>query len=451
MKVTLEDIGPVQKKINVEIPAEDVSKEISNAYRLLANQVSVKGFRKGKVPRSVLERMYADHVNSKVAEALIEETLPGAIEESDCKLILNPQVDSVSSVKDGESFTYSATLDIWPEFELPEYKGIELEEPEVEVSDEEVQEQLDALLRYHAEVKDIEDDRPVQEGDIVVIDYEGTIDGEPVEDLKEEDYYLEVGAGNFNEKFEAELVGMSKGDEKDIEISYPDDALNATVAGKTVVYHVRVKNIRERVLPELNDEFVGRFGPDFKTVDDLKARLREQLIKDKEAGAKAAMKRQLLDKLVDQVDFPIPERLIESKLSQIVDNLEGHFQERGYDMARAGIDEDRLKEKMREDAIRQVRLELILDRISDKEEIHPSYEEMEPYYAQVAKQASESNLDENQVREAIVGQVLPKLRSQKTVEFLLENAVIKKEKKGLDKQEKDDDNLKEEGQNGDTE
>jgi len=421
MKVTVEDLGPIQKELKVEISPEKVSKELADAYKLLSKQVTIRGFRKGKTPRSVLEKMYSDRVNAQVAESLIKESLPDALKEADLSLILAPEIKDFSNISDGEPFTYSAVVDVWPEFELPDYKGIEIEEPEVTVSDEEVEEQFNALINFYAEVKDIEEDRPVKEGDIVVIDYEGFIDGKPVEELKEKDYYLEVGAGNFNEKFESELIGLEKGAEKDIDISYPEDAINELVAGKTVTYHVKVKQIKERVLPELNEEFISKFGKDVKSVDDLKGKLRKQILKDKEEGAKAAMRRQLLDKLLEQVDFPVPERLVDDKLKQMVDNVASHLYERGYDLKRAQISEDRLKEKMREDAERQVKLELILDKIADKEEIYPEDKDMEPYYNQLAG----SNLDREQLEQAIVGHIIPKIRSQKTVEFLLKNAKVK--------------------------
>jgi len=421
MKVTVEDLGPIQKELKVEISPEKVSKELADAYKLLSKQVTVRGFRKGKTPRSVLEKMYSDRVNAQVAESLIKESLPDALKEADLSLILAPEIKDFSNISDGEPFTYSAVVDIWPEFELPDYKGIEIEEPEVTVSDEEVEEQFNALVNFYAEVKDIDEDRPVKKGDIVVIDYEGFIDGKPVEELKEENYYLEVGAGNFNEKFESELIGLEKGAEKDIDISYPEDAINELVAGKTVTYHVKVKQIKERVLPELNEEFISRFGKDVKSVDDLKEKLRKQILKDKEEGAKAAMRRQLLDKLLEQVDFPVPERLVEDKLKQMIDNVTSHLYERGYDLNKAQISEDRLKEKMREDAERQVKLELILDKIADKEEIYPEDKDMEPYYSQLAG----SSLDKEQLEQAIVGHIIPKIRSQKTVEFLLKNAKIK--------------------------
>ncbi len=430
MKVTVEDVSSIQKRLSVDVPAEMVDAELDKAYRRLNKSVTIKGFRKGKAPKSVLAREYGDQVKLEVIEKIIERTLPDALKEADVTLILQPQLDDASDVKEGTPFKYSALLDLWPEFEVPQYKGLELEKPSVEVTEEEVNEQLDALRTHFAHIDDLEEDRPVEEGDLVIIDYSGTIDGEEVDGLGEENYYLEVGSGNFNEEFEESLIGMNKGDEKEIVIDYPEDALNAKVAGKTVKYKVTLKEIKKRVLPELNDEFAQKFGPNFKTVEDLKKRLRDQISKDKEEAAQASLRKQLLDKLTQDLDFPIPERLIEAKLNQMVDNVASHLQERGLDLEQAGMSEERLKEKMRDDAIEQVRTELILDKIAEKENITIDRSEISNY---VDAHASQINVDRAELEAAVLQHVLPKLRANKTVEYLLEQSVIKNADESDDK------------------
>ncbi len=424
MKVTVEEISPVQKRLSVEVPSEVVTKELNTAYNRLRSQAKVKGFRKGKVPRAVLERLYGREVEAEVLEKIIQETLPKALEEADVTLVLQPVLDQASELKANKDFSYSALLDLWPEFDAPEYKGIEIVKPKVEVTEEEVQEQLEALRKHYASVEELEEDRPLEKGDIAIIDYVGFIEGEEVDGLSEENYYLEVGTGYFNESFEEQLVGMSKGEEKDIEVSYPEDAVNAKVAGKTVVYKVLLKDIKYRKLPELDDDFAQSIGAGFKTLDDLKERLRKQIEQDKQSAAESSMRQQLLEKLRERVDFPIPERLIEEKLAQMVDNVAGHLQERGLDLERAGISEERLREKMREDAVSQVKTEMILDKIAELEDIQVPNEDLRQY---VDVHAAQMGVDPGQFEAAIVNHVLPKLRAQKTIEFLLEHASIKEE------------------------
>jgi len=422
MKVTVEDISPVQKKLSVEVPSEVVAKELDQAYQRLKKSVKVKGFRKGKVPVSVLERLYSKEVEGEVLEKLIQETLPDAIKEADVVMVIEPVLDSAGEIKKNDSFNYSVLLDLWPEFELPEYKGLEVVKPEIEVTDKEVEEQIDALRRHYGSIDAVIEDRPVEKGDIVVIDYVGNIDGVEVDGLKEENYYLEVGAGYFNEDFEEGLVGMERGEEKEIEVSYPEEAINEKVAGKTVKYKVTLKDIRERSLPALDEKFVESIGIGIKSVDELKQRLRDEIRKEKEEAVDRMVRQQILEQLRKEVDFPIPERLIENKLNQMLDNVAGHLQERGMDYERAGISEEKLKEKMREDAIQQVKTEIILDKIAEKEGINVPEDEISQY---LDAQARYPGMDREQLQSAVFAHVLPKLRAKKTLDFLVENAHIK--------------------------
>jgi trigger factor len=432
MKVTVEDIGPIQKRLSVEIPADMVSKEFDSAYKQLKKRANIKGFRKGKAPRSVLERHYGPQVKGEVLENLIKQSLPEALKEANLELVLDPQMDSTSTLKAAKAFSYSALLDLWPEFEVPKYKGLELEEPVVEVSEEEIQEQLGALRRLFATVESIGEDRPVENGDLAIIDYAGDIDGEPVDGLSEENYYLEVGAGYFNSVFEKQLLGMTKGFEKSIEVSYPEDALNAKVAGKTVQFKVMLKDIKKRILPELDDYFANQIGANIKTVEELRDRLRNQLETDKQKAAKSSLRQQFLEQLREQVDFPVPDRLVEAKLTQMVDNVIGHLQERGVDLDRAGMSEDRLRAKMREDAVAQVKTEIILDKIAEVENIDVDHDEVSEYAEYIEGQSKQLGVDKRQLQNAVVRNVLPKLRAKKTVDFLLKQAVVKPASKEVD-------------------
>ncbi len=422
MKVKVEDISPIQKKLSVEVPSETVKKELDQAYQRLKKSVKVKGFRKGKVPISVLERLYSKEVENEVLEKLIQETLPEAIEEADVVMVIEPILDSAGEIKKDNPFNYSVLLDLWPEFELPDYKGLEVIKPEIEVTDEEVEEQLEALRRHYGSIDAVTEDRPVEKGDIVVIDYIGKIDGEEVEGLREENYYLEVGTGYFNKEFEDGIIGMQRGETREIQVTYPEDAINEKVAGKTVTYNVTLKDIKERSLPTLDEKFVEKIGIGLKTVDELKERLKDELQKEKKEAVDRMVRQQILDQLREKVDFPIPERLIENKLNQMLDNVAGHLQERGMDYERAGISEEKLKEKMRDDAVQQVKTEIILDKIAEKEGINVPEDEISQY---LDAQARYPGMDIEQLQSAVFAHVLPKLRAKKTLDFLIENANFK--------------------------
>ncbi|HFC46556.1 MAG TPA: trigger factor, partial [Dissulfuribacter thermophilus] len=398
MKVTVEDVSPVQKRLQVEIPGEQVAIEFDRATKRIGQHVKIDGFRKGKAPKSLIKRYHGDLIQEEVLESLIRETFPKALEETDLKLITEPRLDKAGELKEGEPFSYSALLDLWPEFELPQYKGVKIERPPIEVTEEEVDEQLQALRRHFGAIESVEEERPVEEGDIVIVDFDGFHEGEPVEGLSEENYYLEVGSGYFNEEFEKKLIGAEKGKEVEIEVSYPEDALNENVAGKTILYKVTVKDIKKRVMPELDDEFAQKFGPQYKTIEDLRNRLRHQIEQDKKEAQERAMRQQLIDKILSEVDFPLPESLVEKKLVQMVDNVISHLNERGMDLESTGMSEERLKEKMREDAERQVKMEIVLDKIAEKEDISVSNEELMDY---VKVSPEMRNIDPAQVSSAI--------------------------------------------------
>ncbi|NPA94938.1 MAG: trigger factor [Thermodesulfobacteria bacterium] len=427
MKVTVEDVSPVQKRLKVEIPAQKVDEHINRVVNSLKKSVSIPGFRKGKVPRSIIEREYGPQIKSEVMQSLIEETIGDAIKQSQVTMILEPQLDNASEVEAGKDFVYSVLMDIEPEIEVPDFRKFELVRPKVEVTDEEVEEQLEALRNQFGTVEPVEEQRPLQEGDIAIIDYKAFIDGEEVEELANENYFVEVGKGNFNETFEKGLIGMEKGEEREIEVTYPEDAINSLVAGKTVTYKVTLNNIQKRNKPELDDEFAQRFGIGLKTVEDLKNKLREQIQKDKEEAVERLLREQLFEKLLEGADFEVPERLVEKKLDQMIDNIAGHMQERGVNLEQAGIDEERLREKMREDAIKQVKTELILDKIAEQEKVEIPSDELKKYSDYVEEHYKEMNVDKAQFQAAVFESVLPKLRAKQTIDYLLENVTIKEE------------------------
>ena len=427
MKVSVEDVSPVQKRLKVEIPAQKVNEHINQTINRLKKSVSIPGFRKGKVPKNIIEREYGPQIKSEVLQSLIEETIGEAIKQSNVTMLLEPQLDSSSDIESGKPFEYSVLMDIEPEIEVPDFRKFELVRPKVEVTDEEVEEQLEALRNQFGTVEVVDERRPLQEGDIAIIDYTAYIDGEEVEELANENYFIEVGKGNFNETFEKGLIGMEKDEEREIEVTYPDDALNVLVAGKTVKYKVILKDIQKRNLPELDDEFAQRFGIGLNTVEDLKNKLKEHILKDKEEAAESVLRNQLFDKLLEGADFPVPERLVEKKLDQMIDNIAGHMHERGVNLEQAGIDEERLREKMREDAIRQVKTELILDKIAEQEKVEIPSDELKKYNDYVDEHYKEMNVDKAQFQAAVFDSVLPKLRAKQTIDYILQNVTIKEE------------------------
>lgn len=421
MKVTVEDVSPIEKRLSVEIPPDVVTTALDKAYRKIGSTASIKGFRKGKAPRSVLERYYAPRAEEDAIKDIIDQSLSQAVEKADAVLILEPRLSSISPVKDGEPFTYALQLDLWPEFELPPYKGIELERPAVEVTDAEVDEQIEALRRHFGVIEPVEDGHVLSEGDIAVINYSGIVEGEDEPVVSEKGYYFELGQGYVHPEFDRELAGLSRGAGKTFEVSYPEDAVNSRLAGKTLRYSVEIIDIRRRLLPDLDDAFAQRFGSAYPTLQDLKERMRAQIEADKKNAADRMIRNQVLQKLASAVDFAVPERLVAAKLDQMIDNVSSHLNEKGLDLDAVGMSEDRLKERLREDAVFQVKTEIILDRIAELEKISVGNDELQDL---ASKCEVPQGVDAGQVADAVVHHILPKLRAKKTLDFLIAEARI---------------------------
>lgn len=421
MKVQIEEINPVKKRITVEIPPETVKKTLDKIYADINKEVKINGFRKGKAPKHLLERYYGAEAQNDAIRNLIKDSLNEAVKEVGSTLILDPSVEDISPFKADEPFSYKAILELWPQFELPEYKGIEIQKPVVSVTEAEIDEQLEALRRHWSTMEIIQDeDRAVTEGDIVTVDYAAYHNDEPIEGAADKDYFIEVGKGYFHEEIERQLIGMKKNETKDIEISYPEDAVNDRLAGKTVRYNTTIKTIQRRVLPELNDEFAQKINQAYKTIEDLRNRLRTQIEIDKRNAVERSMREQLIFSLISKVDFPVPEGLVERKLESMLNNIASHLSERGVDMKRVGLSEEKLKAKMREDAITQVKTELILEKIATQENIEVEENEIRNYINSM----NTKGMDQQTLYNVIMQHVIPSMKAKKTVDFLMQNANI---------------------------
>ena len=292
MQVTVEDVSAVSKKIKVVLPAEVVGKKLDAAFDALQGDVSIKGFRKGKVPRRILEKSFGDRVQHEVAEKLIQDTYFDALEESKLEAVVHPQV-SMHEYGDDGSFSYIAEIDVKPEFELGEYKGMEIELEDTPVDEASVDSALEELRRQMAPLRSVTD-RKVQDGDIVVLDFQGYHEGEPMKQVAGENYSVDIGSGRNGKEFEENLLGLAAGEETTREISFPAGFSNPVLAGKDVSFKLTVKDIKERVLPELDDEFAKDVDQKFETLSSLRDHIREQ----QQRKMEDARKGELSDKII---------------------------------------------------------------------------------------------------------------------------------------------------------
>jgi len=305
MKVQIEKISPFERKIFFEIPSHVVSQEMESTYRALNRNVKLKGFRPGKVPRSILERYYKSQVEEEVVSKLIKDSYGKAVEEHHLFPVVAPTVlDRTFGA--GEDFKYTVTVEVKPEMAVEGYLGLEVEKETVSVSEEEVQARLKGLQDTHAQLKPLETERPIQEKDFVVLDFEGTLSGRPLEGWKVQDHLVEVGSKTLVGDLDMQLIGLSRNVEKDVSITLPEAYSKKELAGKAIDIHLRVKEVKEKILPRLDDEFAKDVG-NFNTLADLQARLRQTLEEEKQAQARQAAKGNLLS-MLGKAPFPDPEK-----------------------------------------------------------------------------------------------------------------------------------------------
>jgi len=279
MKTSLEEISPVKKKLLVEVESEEVDRKIEETYRTLGKKAKVHGFRPGKVPRRILERYFKDQVVEEVTRGLVDETLPKAVEESKAMPLSIPMVEN-DSLKAGQSFKYAVVMEVKPQFELRDYMGVELEKEIVEVTDQDVERNMQEIRKAHATLKPVQEDRGAREGDSIVVDYEAFEAGKPVEGVKAQNFMIALGGGAIHPELEKGLTGLKAGDLKDVEVHFDDKHQNARLAGKDVTFKVKVIDLKITELPELNDEFAKSLGGEFPDLETLKKRVKDSLLEN---------------------------------------------------------------------------------------------------------------------------------------------------------------------------
>lgn len=424
MDVNVEDISALTKKVTVTLPGDDVQPKLNEAYDKLKKDVKMKGFRRGKVPRSVIIKSYKPQVEGEVGEKLVQDTYFDIIEKQDIDPVTHPEITSVNYNDDG-SFTYVANVDVRPVFELDDYKGLEVEKPEVVVTDEEIQQELEAIQKETAVLRSV-DDRAVAEGDIVVVDFQGYHNGHAMEQVKNEDYSVDIGSGKMGEEFEAKLVGMKKGEEATHEVNFPESHPNPILKGKTVEFKVNIKDVKERVLAEIDDEFAKDVSEAFSSLDELKTSIRERKTKEREESAEGALTDRLMQKLLEKNDFEVPNRLVAFEIEQMVKQTEQQLEQSGLSLEAAGLSREKLAEQNTEIATKRVRGDFILKKIAEVEGLKVEDEDLERGFKRIGDQY---NMSVAKVKEYFQSRddLLPfmnELLNEKILHFLRDNAVF---------------------------
>jgi trigger factor len=383
MNFSVEDQSAVKKKLTIEVPQEDVTRELDNAYKELKKNAKVKGFRPGKTPRSVLERLYGKDVRADVSSRLIQDSFIEVLKESEMNVVGMPDIDP-PELKAGEAFTFVATVEVNPELENYKIDGFQLKKTLYRATDEEVDAQLQMLRNNLARMVPIEGDRPVADGDYVVVDYEGLKDGKPfAETQRTENFSMKIGDGMIHPDIDAGLVGLKAGESTEVSVQFADDYFNEKLAGLAITFLIDLKEIREQHLPEIDDEMAKRLGQ-FESLDDLKAKINENLSMGYAKRQEQELNEQVFAALLDQQEFEVPESMVAHELENIVAEAKQKFAYHNTSMEELGLDDEQLNTNYRETAVNQVRRHMILGKIISQESLAISDEELENGYQEMA-------------------------------------------------------------------
>ena len=388
MNVTVERVEN-EATLKITAPAAEVNAGYKKAVQKIADQVNIPGFRKGKAPRAIIEMHYGkEAVKQEAFEIVANKAYSEALDQEKLIPVSDPKVEE-STFEEGKDMELTIKVTLKPEPELGEYKGLHVDKKEAEVTDEQVEAQIKDLMSRDAKMVVAEEGAVIEKGDFAIIDFAGTVDGEPFSGGEGKGYPLEVGSNSFIPGFEDQLVGLSKGDSTDVEVTFPEEYFVKDLAGKEAVFKVNIQDVKRKELPELNDEYVAS-KTDFKTVEELRANYKERMQKAAEANAKAEYEHELIDLAVANAKFSVPEIMIEDKISQMVDEMKMSLESRKMSldmyMQYTGLDMAKIRENQRPVAEENVKTDLVLDAIAKAEDIQVDMADVDAEIAAISAQ-----------------------------------------------------------------
>lgn len=376
MQVSVEDINSVKKTLHIEIPEADVTSELDKAYNELKKKAKVKGFRPGKVPRSVVVRMFKKDVHADVTSKLIQSSFMEALKETELNIVGTPQVDP-PELQDSGPYNYDATVEISPEIEDIDYKGLTLKRTNYKVSDEEIDAQLKMLQKNFARQEKIEPERAAAAGDFVLIDYQGSKDGQPFDETaKTENFTLKLGDGTILKEFDDQLIGMQHEESKEFAVKFPDDYFNDKLQDLEISFQVTLHEIREEVMPAIDDVLAKKAGQ-YESLDDLKKVITENLEQGYAKRVDQELNEQIFTDLIAKSDFEVPDAMVDMELEGIVNEAERSFAYRNMSLEEMGLTKEAIAEKYRDTALKQVKRHLILGKMIKQEELSLADDEVE--------------------------------------------------------------------------
>lgn len=425
MSLQVEKLEKNMAKLTIEVSAEEVEKAIEKAYQKQKSRISVPGFRKGKVPRKMVEKMYGVGVFYEDAvNDMIPTAYEAAVKESELEIVSQPKIDVVQ-IEAGKEFIFTAEVAVKPEVELGEYKGVEVPKSDVSVSDEEVMAEIDKEREQNSRIITV-DDRAVEDGDMTVIDFEGFVDGVAFEGGKGTDYPLTIGSHSFIDTFEEQLIGKNIGEEVDVNVIFPEEYHAEELKGKPALFKVTVKEIKKKELPELDNDFVEDVS-EFSTVDEYKASIKTKIEEKKADEAKSAKEEATIEKIIEGAKMEIPDAMVDSQVRQMAEDFARRISTQGLTIDQyfqyTGLTSDKLLEQMRPQALKRIQSRLVLEAVADKENFEVTDEDVNN---EINDMASAYQMEADKLKDLLTDadkeNMKRDIQVKKAVEFVTENA-----------------------------
>ena len=427
MSLKVENLGKNMAELTITVSAEEFDKALTESFQKNKSKFNIPGFRKGKATRGMVEKFYGPGTLYEDAiDIIFNKTYPDAVKESGLNVVSKPEID-IKEIAKGKEFVYSAKVAVKPEVTLGEYKGVEVKRADEEVNDEDISEALKKEQEKNSRLITI-DDRPVENGDNTLIDFDGKVDGVRFEGGRAEDYPLVIGSHSFIEGFEEQVIGHSLGEEFDINVVFPEKYHAKELAGKPAVFTVKIKEIKKKELPELDDEFAGEVS-EFETLDEYKADLKEKLAQVKKKNAASENENAVIEKVVENAQLEIPDPMVEAQIDRLVSSYANNLSNQGLTLEQylqyTGMSMEDLRRQMRERALRNIKTSLVLEAVVKAEDISVSEERLEE---ELEKLAKNYKMEIEQFKEAFgkknADDVMENLKLQEAVDFLVSEAKL---------------------------
>lgn len=429
MKSSLENISNLEKKLNIEVPQQLVSDEFKKAYGYLQGKVDIKGFRKGKAPMATIRSIYGDKIKGDVVQNIVQSTYWNALKEHNLTPVSMPSID-FQDIREDQPFNFTASFEIRPEINVKTKSGFKVQKEKIKIDDKKITDVVDNMVKNQGTLESITEDRPLKTGDAAVFDFEGFLDGVPFDGGKAEGHTLEIGSNQFIPGFEEGMIGLKKGESRDVNVTFPEDYQAENLKGKAVVFKVKLHDIKERKSPELNEEFFKKMGAE--SLEDLKKKVREEMESTENKRIETEMRDTLMKNFVDANPVEVPKSLFEEQRKALVDDFQNRMRSQGMGDMNFGEYQDKWKEDFDKTATFMVQSAFLIDKIAEEEKLRATDADIDAKFQLMADQwGMEKDRIKSFYKEKQGGleQMKYQITEDKVFEYLLKNSTVEEVEK----------------------